>query len=99
MEVPAGRGSHSRRNRIPAQRGLYTINQKPRWWADYFTREEFHDDRAAFFNTDFSGRREYVYLLKVDNEGKFVISPASAGPMYQPATQTTTDPASLEVQP
>ncbi len=78
---------------------LYTINQKPSWWADYFTREEFHDDRAAFFNTDFSGRREYVYLLKMDNEGKFVISPASAGPMYQPATQTTTDPASLEVLP
>jgi len=79
--------------------GLYTLNQKPAWWADWFTREEFHDDRAAFFNTDFSGRREYVYLLKVDNEGKFAISPASAGPMYQPATQTTTDPASLEVLP
>ncbi|HKF48732.1 MAG TPA: MG2 domain-containing protein [Terracidiphilus sp.] len=79
--------------------GLYTINQKPSWWADYFTREEFHDDRAAFFNTDFSTRREYVYLLKVDNEGKFQISPASAGPMYQPGTQATTDPAMLEVQP
>ncbi|MGA7651171.1 MAG: MG2 domain-containing protein [Terracidiphilus sp.] len=78
---------------------LYTINQKPAWWGNWFTREEFHDDRAAFFNTDFSGRREYVYLLKVDNEGKFAISPASAGPMYQPATETTTDPAALEVLP
>ncbi|MGB6691714.1 MAG: MG2 domain-containing protein [Terracidiphilus sp.] len=78
--------------------GLYTLNNKPDWWADWFTREEFHDDRAAFFNTEFSGRREYVYLLKVVNLGKFTISPAAAGPMYQPATQTTTDPAALEVQ-
>jgi uncharacterized protein YfaS (alpha-2-macroglobulin family) len=79
--------------------GLYTINHKPDWWADWFTRKEFHDDRAAFFNTDFSVHREYVYLLKVDNPGKFQISPADAGPMYQPNIETTTDPATLEVQP
>jgi len=79
--------------------GLYTINHKPDWWADFFTRKEFHDDRAAFFNTDFSVHREYVYLLKVDNPGKFQISPADAGPMYQPNIETTTDPATLEVQP
>jgi len=79
--------------------GLYKINNKPDWWADRFTRKEFHDDRAAFFNTDFSGRREYVYLLKADNPGKFQISPADAGPMYQPGIETTTDPATMEVQP
>jgi hypothetical protein len=79
--------------------GLYTLNNKPDWWADWFTRKEFHDDRAAFFNTDFSARREYVYLLKVDNPGKFQISPAQAGPMYESNVQTTTDPATLEVQP
>ena len=78
---------------------LYKLNNKPDWWADWYTRKEFHDDRAAFFNTDFSGRREYVYLLKVVNPGKFVISPAQAGPMYQSNIQTTTDPATLEVQP
>jgi alpha-2-macroglobulin len=79
--------------------GLYKLNNKPDWWADWFTRKEFHDDRAAFFNTEFSKRREYVYLLKVVNPGKFVISPAQAGPMYQSNVQTTTDPATLEVQP
>ncbi len=78
---------------------LYTLNHKPDWWADWFTRKEFHDDRAAFFNTEFSGRREYVYLLKVVNAGKFAISPAAAGPMYQPEIETTTDPATLEVLP
>jgi len=79
--------------------GLYTLNSKPDWWADWFTRKEFHDDRAAFFNTDFAQRAVYVYLLKADNPGKFQISPAQAGPMYQSNVQTTTDPATLEVQP
>ena len=81
-----------------ANTGLYTLNNKPDWWADWFTRKEFHDDRAAFFNTDFSGRREYVYLLKVVNPGKFAISPAQVGPMYQSNVQATSDPATLEVQ-
>jgi hypothetical protein len=79
--------------------GLYTLNSKPSWWNDWFTRKEFHDDRAAFFNTEFGGRREYVYLLKAVNPGKFIISPAQAGPMYQSNVQATTDPATLEVQP
>jgi len=78
---------------------LYTLNHKPDWWADWFTRKEFHDDRAAFFNTEFGKRREYVYLLKVVNPGKFAISPAQAGPMYQPQVLVTSDPATLEVQP
>jgi uncharacterized protein YfaS (alpha-2-macroglobulin family) len=82
-----------------SETGLYKLNNKPDWWADWFTRREFHDDRAAFFNTEFSKRREYVYLLKVVNPGKFEISPAQAGPMYQSNVQTTTDPAVLEVQP
>jgi uncharacterized protein YfaS (alpha-2-macroglobulin family) len=78
---------------------LYKLNNKPDWWADWFTRKEFHDDRAAFFNTQISGRREYVYLLKVVNAGKFMMSPAQTGPMYQSNVQATTDPATLEVQP
>ena len=82
-----------------SETGLYKLNNKPDWWADWFTRKEFHDDRAAFFNSEFSGRREYVYLLKVVNPGKFQISPAQAGPMYQSNVETTTDPATLEVQP
>jgi len=81
------------------ERGLYKINHKPDWWSEIFTRKEFHDDRAAFFNSDFEVRSEYVYLLKVDNPGKFAISPADAGPMYQPNIETTSDAALLEVQP
>ncbi len=79
--------------------GLYTLNNKPDWWAELFTREEFRDDRAAFFNTDFNARSVYVYLMQADNSGLFQISPAQAGPMYQSNIETTTDPATLEVQP
>jgi hypothetical protein len=74
------------------------LNNKPSWWYDWFTRREFHDDRAGFFNTDFNGRREYFYLLKVITPGKFAVSPAQTGPMYQPGVQATTDPITLEVQ-
>ncbi|MDR3405445.1 MAG: hypothetical protein P4L99_23320, partial [Chthoniobacter sp.] len=78
--------------------GLYHLSSKPSWWYDWYTRREFHDDRAGFFNTEFNGRREYFYLLKVTTPGKFAISPAQTGPMYQPEVQATTDPATLEVQ-
>jgi uncharacterized protein YfaS (alpha-2-macroglobulin family) len=81
------------------QTGLYALNNKPDWWADWFTRKEFHDDRAAFFNTEFNGRREYVYLLKVVNPGRFLVSPAQAGPMYQSNVEATAEPVTLEVQP
>jgi uncharacterized protein YfaS (alpha-2-macroglobulin family) len=85
--------------------GLYTVNHRPDWWGSWFTREEFHDDRAAFFQTETrfptrSGSRlEYFYLLKAVNPGRFPVSPAQAGPMYQPDVQSTTDPATLEIQP
>ena len=38
-------------DRIPAgteflaNTDLYTLNNKPDWWAELFTRKEFHDDR------------------------------------------------------
>ncbi|HTX74990.1 MAG TPA: MG2 domain-containing protein, partial [Terracidiphilus sp.] len=28
-----------------ANTGLYSLNQKPDWWAEWYTRREFHDDR------------------------------------------------------
>jgi uncharacterized protein YfaS (alpha-2-macroglobulin family) len=79
--------------------GLYTVNHRPLWWGSWFTREEFHDDRAALFTTLMSGQLQGFYLLKAVNPGKFPISPAQAGPMYQSNVQATTDPATLEVLP
>ncbi|ABF39931.1 alpha-2-macroglobulin-like protein [Candidatus Koribacter versatilis Ellin345] len=77
---------------------LYQVNQKPTWWRNWYSRREFHDDRAAIFQTYFDGSREYFYLLKVVNPGIFQISPASVQPMYQPDVRSTTDLSHVEVK-
>jgi uncharacterized protein YfaS (alpha-2-macroglobulin family) len=78
---------------------LYELNTHVDWWGFWFTRREFHDDHAAFFQTYFDNHQEYVYLLKIVNPGKFRISPASVQPMYQPSVIATTDAATMEVKP
>ncbi|HET9697532.1 MAG TPA: hypothetical protein VFP40_11745, partial [Terriglobales bacterium] len=78
---------------------LYDLTEKPNWWNSWYTRREFHDDRATFFQTYFSrGAMEYVYLLKVVNPGVYRVSPAKVEPMYQPNYFATSDPLTLEVK-
>lgn len=77
---------------------LYELKQHTDWWGWWYTRREFHDDRASFFQTYFNGRKDYVYLLKMVNPGKFNISPAFVQPMYQPGVIATTDAATMEVK-
>jgi uncharacterized protein YfaS (alpha-2-macroglobulin family) len=90
--IPAGAES------IPRD-DLYEFSTKPAWWERWYVSRELHDDRAAFFQTDFYGRHhEYVYLLKIVNPGKFNVSPAMVQPMYQPSIQATTDAATIEVK-
>ncbi len=47
----------------------YPIDQRPGGWYDWFTRREFHDDHAAFFASDFTGRQEIFYMIRVVNPG------------------------------
>ena len=78
---------------------LYEIKEKPAWWAFWFSRREFHDDRAAIFQTYFwNTQRQYFYLLKVVNPGVFRAGPARVEPMYQPGYMATTDPKTMEVK-
>jgi uncharacterized protein YfaS (alpha-2-macroglobulin family) len=79
---------------------LYELKgNKPSWWTRWFTHREFHDDRAAFFQTYFKpGQTEYFYLLKVVNPGIFRVSPARAFPMYQPEFMATTDALKVEAK-
>jgi len=77
---------------------LYEIKDKPSWWYYWYTRREFHDDHAAMFQTYFSGQKQYIYLLKVVNPGRFRVSPARAQPMYQPQYLTTTESQTVEVK-
>jgi hypothetical protein len=90
--IPAGTEFITRDN-------LYEIKEKPPWWEFYWTRREFHDDRAAFFETYFPrGAKEYFYLLKVVNPGVFRVSPGKVGPMYQPGMFATSDAVTVETK-
>jgi alpha-2-macroglobulin len=75
----------------------YNIVARPADWTWWYTRREFHDDRAVLFATDFSGHQESFYLLKVVNPGSFEISPVHVEPMYQPGIQATSDELHLDV--
>ena len=78
---------------------LYEIKQKPAWWNYWYSRREFHDDRAAIFQTYFRrGQTQHVYLLKVVNPGVFRVSPARVRPMYQPHYLATTEGKVVEVK-
>ncbi len=92
IEDPIAAGTEFVRNR-----GSYTIQGRPDTWSDWYTRQEFHDDRAAFFSTTFTQRQDLFYLVQVVNAGSFAVSPARVTPMYQPGVQATTDALHLDV--
>ena len=75
----------------------YSITGLPAYWTYWYTRREFHDDRAAIFASQLDGRQESYYLLRVVNPGSFDISPAQVEPMYQPGVQATSDGLHLNV--
>ena len=77
----------------------YKIVDRPGEWEWWYTRREFHDDRAAMFATEFEGRHESFYLLKVVNPGSFMVSPAHVEPMYQRGVQATTEEFRLQSDP
>jgi uncharacterized protein YfaS (alpha-2-macroglobulin family) len=77
---------------------LYELKEQPPWWETNYTSIEFHDDHAAIFQDEFSGQREYVYLMRIVNPGKFQVSPAEVQPMYQPSIFATSDAITVEVK-
>lgn len=75
----------------------YPIDGRPNTWYEWYTRRELRDDRAVFFVTEFGGRQEVFYLVKVVNPGSFHVSPARVEPLYQHGVQATTDQLLLTV--
>ena len=65
---------------------LYEIKEKPAWWAYWFTRREFHDDRAAFFQTYFMSKASgsISTCLKVVNPGGSVPARRGWSPCISP---------------
>jgi uncharacterized protein YfaS (alpha-2-macroglobulin family) len=78
---------------------LYALKDPGSWWNNFYSRREFHDDRAAFFNRFFDGgQTRYFYLLKMVNPGTFNVNPARVWPMYEPDKIATTAGAQVTVQ-
>ncbi len=77
---------------------LIELNGKPAWWSWWLNRREYHDGRAAIFQTYLDRRQaQYVYLLKAVNPGHSRANPARIQPMYQPQQLTATDVGVVEV--
>ncbi|HEV2234553.1 MAG TPA: MG2 domain-containing protein [Terriglobia bacterium] len=82
------------------QENLYELKSRPPWWDFYYTRREFHDDRAALFSTVFQrGQGQFHYLLKAVTPGTFQANPARVLPMYDPARQGSTRSFTITVTP
>ncbi|MFB3923434.1 MAG: alpha-2-macroglobulin [Terriglobia bacterium] len=82
------------------QENLYELKTKPDWWTFYYTRREFHDDRAALFSTQFArGQGRFHYMLKAVTPGTFQANPARVLPMYEPARQASTRSTTVTVAP
>ncbi len=78
---------------------LIEVKGKPSWWSWWYTRREFHDNRAALFQTHFyNGQTQYIYFLKAVNPGRYRVSPARIQPMYQPQYLSTTEGRVVEVK-
>jgi uncharacterized protein YfaS (alpha-2-macroglobulin family) len=75
----------------------YPLAKRPGGWSSWYTRREYHDDHASFFSSEFSGRQEIFYMIRVVNPGNFEISPARVEPMYQHGVQATSDALQLQV--
>jgi uncharacterized protein YfaS (alpha-2-macroglobulin family) len=75
----------------------YPLDHRPGGWSDWFTRREFHDDHAAFFASEFNGRQEIFYLIRIVNPGAFAISPARVSAMYRNGVEATSDALHLDV--
>lgn len=91
---------------IPAGMELVTndntinLTGRPIWWRYSWAQREFRDNRVGFFRTYWnSDDRQYFYVMKAVNPGKFRVPPTRIQPMYQP-DQTGTGKASvIEVKP
>ncbi|MGE0123597.1 MAG: alpha-2-macroglobulin [Vicinamibacterales bacterium] len=91
IEDPIPAGTEALPNRTP-----YPLARDAR--SARLSREEFRDDRSAFFVERLDqGRADVVYLLKVVNEGAFRASPARVTPMYVPGVHASSEPFTLAV--
>jgi alpha-2-macroglobulin len=70
--------------------GNLNLNYADNTWSDWYSAREFRDRRTVFFVDNFDGETVFQYAMRVQVPGEFVIAPARAELMYQPATYANT---------
>jgi len=66
--------------------GNLNLDYADRSWTDWYSAREFRDRRTVFFMDSFDGDMTVRYALRVQIPGEFIVAPARAELMYQPAT-------------
>src|SRR6185295_9346230 len=66
--------------------GNLNLNYVDKKWTDWYSAREFRDRRTVFFMDSFDGDATLQYAMRVQIPGEFVVAPARAELMYQPAT-------------
>jgi uncharacterized protein YfaS (alpha-2-macroglobulin family) len=66
-----------------------------RWW--WGSQTEYRDNRTVFFQENFDGRAEFVYLVKAISSGEFRAIPAQVSPMYVPDVTASSEPMTVTV--
>jgi uncharacterized protein YfaS (alpha-2-macroglobulin family) len=70
--------------------GNLNLNYTSSGWTDWYSSREFRDRRTVFFVDQFDGDVTFQYAMRVQVPGQFVVAPARAELMYDPATNTNT---------
>ena len=70
--------------------GTLNLNHTDNGWTDWYSAREFRDRRTVFFLDNFDGDATLQYAMRVQIPGEFVVAPARAELMYQPATNANT---------
>lgn len=70
--------------------GNLNFNYTSSGWGDWFSSREFRDRRTVFFLDNFDGEATFQYALRVQVPGQFVVAPARAELMYDPARNANT---------
>ncbi len=59
-------------------------------WSDWYSSREYRDRRTVFFLDHFDGDITFQYAMRVQVPGQFVVAPARAEFMYDPARNANT---------
>ena len=66
--------------------GYLNLDHANTGWSDWYSAREFRDRRTVFFLDSFDGDATFQYAMRVQVPGEFIVAPARAELMYEPAT-------------